>query len=113
VWRRFWLDALQHFAKGLRDDDPVKAGVTLPWSNGPVEGDINRLKTRKRQMFGRASLDLLPRRFLLAASRWDQRVCSASGPPPQRRVGVHAEPLRPGCLWKVMRPCDGAAPSAL
>jgi transposase len=59
---------LQRFAKGLRDDyDAVKAGITLPWSNGPVEGHINRLKTLKRQMFGRASLDLLQRRFLLAA----------------------------------------------
>jgi transposase len=62
------LAPLQRFAKGLRDDyDAVRAGVTLPWSNGPVEGHINRLKTLKRQMFGRASLDLLQRRFLLAA----------------------------------------------
>jgi transposase len=59
---------LQRFAKGLRDDyDAVKAGVTLPWSSGPVEGHINRLKTLKRQMFGRVQLDLLARRFLLAA----------------------------------------------
>ena len=62
------LAPLQRFAKGLRDDDDaVRAGVTLPWSNGPVEGPSNRLKTLKRQMFGRASLDLLQRRFLLAA----------------------------------------------
>jgi transposase len=62
------LAPLQRFAKGLRDDyDAVKAGVTLPWSNGPVEGHINRLKMLKRQMFGRASLDLLQRRFMLAA----------------------------------------------
>jgi transposase len=59
---------LQRFAKGLRDDyDAVKAGITLPWSPGPVEGHMNRLQTLKRQMFGRASLDLLQRRFLLAA----------------------------------------------
>ncbi len=59
---------LQRFAKGLRDDyDAVTAGVTLPWSNGPVEGHINRLKMLKRQMFGRAKLDLLSRRFLRAA----------------------------------------------
>jgi transposase len=62
------LVPLQRFAKGLRDDyDAVKAGVTLPWSNGPVEGQINRLKMLKRQMFGRAKLDLLQQRFLLAA----------------------------------------------
>jgi transposase len=45
----------------------VKAAVTLPWSQGPTEGHINRLKMLKRQMFGRATLDLLARRFLLAA----------------------------------------------
>jgi len=59
------LEALQRFAKGLYEDyDAVKAGVTLPWSNGPVEGHINRLKMLKRQMFGRARLDLLSRRFV-------------------------------------------------
>jgi len=61
------LEALQRFAQGLRDDyEAVKAGVTLPWSTSPVEGHINRLKMVKRQMFGRARLDLLSRRFLLA-----------------------------------------------
>ena len=59
------LEALQRFATGLRDDyAAVKAGVTLPWSSGPVEGHINRLKMLKRQMFGRARLDLLSRRFV-------------------------------------------------
>jgi transposase len=61
------LGPLQRFAKGRRDDDDaVKAGLTWPWSNGPVEGHIHRLKTLKRQMFGRSGLDLLQRRFLLA-----------------------------------------------
>jgi transposase len=49
-----------------RDYAAVKAGVTLPWSSGPVEGQINRLKMLKRQMFGRARLDLLSCRFVLA-----------------------------------------------
>jgi transposase len=58
----------RRFAKGLRADyAAVKAGVTLPWSQGPIEGHINRLKLLKRQMFGRARLDLLARRFLLTA----------------------------------------------
>jgi transposase len=43
------------------------AGVTLPWSQGPIEVQINRLKMLKRQMYGRARLDLLARGFLLAA----------------------------------------------
>lgn len=60
--------ALRRFAKGLHDDyAAVQAGLTLPWSNGPVEGQINRLKMLKRSMYGRAGLDLLSRRFLLAA----------------------------------------------
>jgi transposase len=59
------LEALRRFATGLQDDyAAVKAGVTLPWSNGPVEGHINRLKMLKRQMFGRARFDLLHRRFV-------------------------------------------------
>jgi transposase len=62
------LVPLQRFAKGLCDDyDAVKAGVILPWSSGLVEGQINRLQMLKRPMFGRAKLDLLQQRFLLAA----------------------------------------------
>jgi transposase len=62
------VPALQRFAKRLLSDyDAVRAAVTLAWSNGQVEGQINRLKTIKRQMYGRAGFDLLERRFLLAA----------------------------------------------
>jgi transposase len=59
---------LRGFAKRLSADyDAVRAAVMLDWSSGQTEGQINRLKTIKRQMYGRASLDLLGRRFLLAA----------------------------------------------
>jgi transposase len=62
------LPPFRRFAKGLRADmAAVQAAVTLPWSQGPIEGHITRLKRLKRQMFGRAKLDLLARRFLLAA----------------------------------------------
>jgi transposase len=62
------LPPFRRFAKGLRADlAAVEAAVTLPWSQGPIEGQINRLKMLKRQMFGRARLDLLARRFLLTA----------------------------------------------
>jgi len=62
------VQQLQRFAKRLSADyDAVRAALMLAWSNGPVEGQINRLKSLKRQMYGRASLDLLERRFLLAA----------------------------------------------
>ena len=59
---------LRGFAKRLSADyNAVHAAVSLAWSNDPTEGQINRLKTIKRQMYGRANLDLLGRRFLLAA----------------------------------------------
>lgn len=62
------LEPLQRFAIGLRGDyDAVKAAMTLSVSNGQVEGQVNRLKMLKRQMYGRASLELLRRRFLLPA----------------------------------------------
>lgn len=69
------LEALPRFAAGLYEDyEAVKAGVTLPWSSGPVEGHINRLKMLKRQMFGRARLDLLSRRFVRGPGRGHQEV---------------------------------------
>jgi transposase len=75
------MGAWQRFAKGLRDDyDAVKAGVTLPWSNGPVEGQITRLKLLKRQMFGRASLALLERRLVLAPGRLQEPVSHPQEP---------------------------------
>jgi transposase len=56
------------FAVGLRRDRAaVEAALTLTWSNGQTEGQINRLKILKRQMYGRAKLDLLEKRFLYAA----------------------------------------------
>ena len=58
---------LVQFAKGIREDyEAIRAALTLEVSNGPVEGQINRLKTIKRQMYGRAGLDLLRRRLILA-----------------------------------------------
>jgi transposase len=51
---------MRSFAGSLRHDlDAVTAGLTLPWSSGVVEGHVNRLKTIKRTMYGRASFDLL------------------------------------------------------
>ena len=53
------------FAFGLQKDmAAVSAAVESPWSNGQVEGQINRLKTIKRQMYGRAGLPLLKARVL-------------------------------------------------
>jgi transposase len=61
------LAPLVSFATGVRRDyAAVKAGVTLEYSNGPTEGHVNRLKLVKRQMYGRAKLDLLKQRLIAA-----------------------------------------------
>jgi transposase len=49
-----------------RDYDAIVAALTLPWSNGQTEGQVTRIKLVKRQMYGRAKLDLLARRLLSA-----------------------------------------------
>ena len=57
--------ALQHFAASLTQDyAAVHAALELPWSNGQTEGQVHRLKLLKRQMYGRANLDLLRLRVL-------------------------------------------------
>jgi len=59
------LHAFVNLAKRVRQDEAaVRAARTFPWSNGPVEGHINRLKVLKRQAYGRAKLDLLRIRLL-------------------------------------------------
>ncbi|MFD9398169.1 transposase [Streptomyces sp. NPDC060011] len=56
---------MKGFAGFLRQDlDAVTAGLTLPWSSGAVEGNVNRVKTLKRAMYGRASFELLRTRIL-------------------------------------------------
>jgi transposase len=51
---------LRSFANGLQKDfPPVKEAIVSPWSNGETEGQVNRLKLLKRQMYGRAKFDLL------------------------------------------------------
>ena len=60
--------AITTFAAGLEADGAaVRAALTEPWSSGQAEGQVNRLKLVKRQCYGRASLDLLRRRVMLAA----------------------------------------------
>jgi transposase len=66
--RRSGVRALETFAAGLEQDGAaIRAALTTPWSSGQAEGQITRLKLIKRQMYGRASFDLLRRRVLLAA----------------------------------------------
>lgn len=59
------IGPLVRFAAGLKKDFAAVLGaVETGWSNGPVEGQINRLKTLKRQMYGRAGFALLRARVL-------------------------------------------------
>ena len=56
---------LHTFATGIRQGlAAVTAGLSLPYSSGSTEGNVNRLKALKRQMYGRASLDLLRKRVI-------------------------------------------------
>ncbi|WP_309915103.1 MULTISPECIES: ISL3 family transposase [unclassified Arcicella] len=61
---------IKGFARGiLRDFQAVYQGFVSNWSNGPVEGQVNRLKNIKRQMYGRASFELLRKRVVVTSKR--------------------------------------------
>ena len=65
-----WLETARKsligsFASGVEKDiDAVRNAIISPWSNGQTEGQITRLKLIKRQMYGRAKLDLLEARLI-------------------------------------------------
>jgi transposase len=66
--RQSRFGAFVRFAKSLTQDyAAVEAALVTNWSNGQTEGQINRLKMLKRQMYGRAKLDLLRRRVMYQA----------------------------------------------
>jgi len=64
------LSCFASFARGLRAavEAAVEAACALEWSNGPTEGNVNRLKLIKRQSYGRASFGLLKARVLPLAA---------------------------------------------
>ena len=62
------LSLIASFANGIiRDKAAVRAAITEPWSNGQTEGQITKLKLVKRQMYGRAKIDLLQARLIGAS----------------------------------------------
>lgn len=62
--------ALKGFANGIQQDmAAVMNALSLPWSQGQVEGQVNRLKLIKRQMYGRANFDLLRKRVITYPAR--------------------------------------------
>jgi len=59
------MPEIRRFAHNLQQDwEAVMEAIRQPWSNGQVEGQVNRLKLIKRQMYGRANFDLLRQRVL-------------------------------------------------
>jgi len=71
---------LKSFAKGVQQDKAaVFAGLTLPWSQGLLEGHVNRLKLLKRSMYGRAKLPLLRARVLHVAEKEPARAAILAG----------------------------------
>ena len=60
------VEALKGFVRGVKQDfKAIFQAFTSEWSNGQVEGQVNRLKNIKRQMYGRASFELLRKRVIL------------------------------------------------
>ena len=69
------IHGMRQFAATLRQDlAAVRNAISEPWSNGQTEGQINRLKTLKRSMYGRAGVELLRARMLPYASCTDHTV---------------------------------------
>jgi transposase len=65
---RCGLPDLESFAQGVQMDyEAIKTSLLLSYSNGPVEGHVNKLKFVKRSMYGRGSFDLLRQRVLKAS----------------------------------------------
>jgi transposase len=59
------IQELVSFVNGIeRDYEAVRAGLTHAWNQGPVEGTVNKIKTHKRLMYGRASFSLLRKKML-------------------------------------------------
>jgi transposase len=57
---------LHSFANGIRrDQEAVTAGLALPYSSAAMEGNVNKIKMIKRQMYGRAGFPLLRKRAIL------------------------------------------------
>jgi len=74
------LPELKSFARGIQHDKAaVLAGLTLSWSQGPLEGHVNRLKLIKRSMYGRAKLPLLRARVLHVAEKEPARATILAG----------------------------------
>jgi len=83
------LEAFESFVTGIQHDkDAVRAGLTMPWSNGPLEGHVNRLKLIKRSMYGRAKFDLLRLRGFHHHPKTPSRKTQDNHKKPANRVKI-------------------------
>ncbi len=61
------MTELKTFARVLSEDiEAVESGINMVWSNGAIEGQVNKIKSIKRQMYGRASFELLRKKVILS-----------------------------------------------
>jgi len=64
---KYPLSGLKSLARGLKNDlAAVTNAIKWSWNNDPVEGHVNRIKNIKRQMYGRASFELLRKKVILS-----------------------------------------------
>ena len=63
------IKRIKSFINGIYHDlEAIKNAIKYSWSNGVVEGHVNRLKNKKREMYGRAGFELLRRKVILSIS---------------------------------------------
>jgi len=90
-----WNSLFFAFANGiLKDKEAVASAISLLWSNGQVEGQINKLKLVKRQMYGCGKLDLLEARLIGGIIEDHHRKCIRPNIPHRNAaffIGVHFE----------------------
>jgi transposase len=98
------IPVLQRFVRTLRRDlGAVEGAVRERWSNGPVEGHINRLKMLRRQVYGRAGVELLRARLLPAPSATPRRRPTSSRGNQSSSVERHRRSSVPS--YRVTRKC--------
>ena len=99
---------LHSLAAGIRrDQDAVTAGPALPYSSAAMEGNVNKIKMIKRQMYGRAGFALLRKRVILHPALPDHKIRGRAPPmsPPCSRI-VAGNNLRGRYLARVRRVLD-------
>jgi hypothetical protein len=90
------LELSAFVAKLTQDGPAVQAALKLPYSQGQTEGQINRLKTLKRTMYGRANFDLLRKRF-------PALICSGASSPCQSHGSGGTPPCDRQCCGEASR----------